>query len=310
MVELLMEYGANLNVTDKRNRRPLHYACHRGNIDLVEFLLRNGADTTAKDRDGLRPVAYAAVADHDGVVKAIFDFEIEKFGSPTSLHFTSDRGESLIHLTVANGNINVCESLLSYGADVNLRNSTNLLTPLMVACTSTRASPLALLLLHNGADLKLKSADGRTALHFMAANDVWSLISTMIKYGANVNSKDNRGLTPLHTAALSGHQKCVRKLLDLKAEVNCSSNVGQTALHFAVYEGQEDVIQLLLENNANVQLVDNFDRSVLHYACMGGKITPKTLEQLIYKGADIFGLDNCYRYHSKSSLSVLVSWIF
>lgn len=71
MVELLLEYGADVNVADAWGRTPLHNACTDlctqglgsdksiatlGDTDAaIDLLLSAGADTTAQDQDGLTP---------------------------------------------------------------------------------------------------------------------------------------------------------------------------------------------------------------------------------------------------------------
>ena len=51
MVELLLENGANCNIKDKLERRPLHWASYMGYIDVVELLHKQGADINCLDRE-------------------------------------------------------------------------------------------------------------------------------------------------------------------------------------------------------------------------------------------------------------------
>ncbi|KAM7484801.1 hypothetical protein LguiA_000810 [Lonicera macranthoides] len=53
MVELLLQFGANINMRDYHGRTPLHHCICSGNNNLAKFLLRRGARTSIKDGGGL-----------------------------------------------------------------------------------------------------------------------------------------------------------------------------------------------------------------------------------------------------------------
>ncbi|KAM1025470.1 hypothetical protein TB2_038013 [Malus domestica] len=55
MVELLLQYGANVKATDSKGQTPLHYSVIRGNIAIAKLLLTRGADPKATDREGKTP---------------------------------------------------------------------------------------------------------------------------------------------------------------------------------------------------------------------------------------------------------------
>ena len=51
MVELLIDFGGNVDARDKRERRPIHFAAFAGHWDVVRTLMLKGADPTAKDKE-------------------------------------------------------------------------------------------------------------------------------------------------------------------------------------------------------------------------------------------------------------------
>ncbi|ONM56276.1 Discolored-paralog3 [Zea mays] len=59
MVELLLQYGANVNSTDSRGRTPLHHSIMKGRHVYAKLLLSRGADSQAADRDGRTALQYA-----------------------------------------------------------------------------------------------------------------------------------------------------------------------------------------------------------------------------------------------------------
>lgn len=59
MVELLLQYGASVNVSDSRGRTPLHHCILRGRHLHAKLLLSRGANSHATDRDGRSALQYA-----------------------------------------------------------------------------------------------------------------------------------------------------------------------------------------------------------------------------------------------------------
>ncbi|WOK96651.1 ADP-ribosylation factor GTPase-activating protein AGD3-like isoform X1 [Canna indica] len=62
MVELLLQYGANVNSTDSRGRTPLHHCILRGRHLFAKLLLARGANPHATDEDGKSALQYAIEA--------------------------------------------------------------------------------------------------------------------------------------------------------------------------------------------------------------------------------------------------------
>ena len=51
MVELLLENGANCNIQDKQERRPLHWASYVGYVEIIKLLVQYGADVNCLDKE-------------------------------------------------------------------------------------------------------------------------------------------------------------------------------------------------------------------------------------------------------------------
>lgn len=53
---MLLENGADPNVTDKLESTPLHRASAKGNYRLIQLLLKQGASTNIQDSQGNTPL--------------------------------------------------------------------------------------------------------------------------------------------------------------------------------------------------------------------------------------------------------------
>ncbi|KAK8484603.1 hypothetical protein V6N11_024135 [Hibiscus sabdariffa] len=63
MIELLLQYGANINVMDSRGQTPLHRCILKGKATLAKLLLTRRADPKALSREGKTPLELAVEPD-------------------------------------------------------------------------------------------------------------------------------------------------------------------------------------------------------------------------------------------------------
>lgn len=82
MIELLLQYGADLNAIDSRGRTPLHYCIMRGKTAAAKLLITRGADPLAVDKEGNTPLKLAPEPGDIGQIHASFLEKIED--QPTS----------------------------------------------------------------------------------------------------------------------------------------------------------------------------------------------------------------------------------
>jgi ankyrin repeat protein len=131
-----------------------------------------------------------------GAVKAL----LESGADPDQIFFN---GESALHLATEQGNHEMAELLLAYGADVNIQERKEGFTPLMYAAIKDDRKMLELLTSH-GADPTVGDVDGYTTYHYLAARGNNS--ATRLLAGAAPVPEDlptQEGLTVADIASLS-----------------------------------------------------------------------------------------------------------
>jgi len=64
MVQLLLDFNANLNTQDCFNRAPLHWSVVSKDIDCLKVLLKFSPDLGIKDKDGMSACMWACHLDH------------------------------------------------------------------------------------------------------------------------------------------------------------------------------------------------------------------------------------------------------
>jgi ankyrin repeat protein len=59
VVKILIEqFNATIDARTAFNKTPFHFACRRGNPDVIRYLIEKGANTSVVDRDGCTPLHY------------------------------------------------------------------------------------------------------------------------------------------------------------------------------------------------------------------------------------------------------------
>jgi ankyrin repeat protein len=159
-------------------------------------------------------------------------------------------------------------------------------------------------LLENGAAVRAKDSDGKTALHHAAAGANVEVARILIAHGADVNAVDNHGTNPVNvvsllnddtsvtelllnhgaeinnkngswpgllSAAAAGHTRALRFLICKGANINSTGSQGTTALMEAAASGHLEIIDTLLGLGTAVDTQDAQGFSALMYAAFNGR---------------------------------------
>lgn len=154
---------------------------------------------------------------------------------------------------------NVAELLLDHRADPKIQNTHNHLQPLHMA--ARHGSPdVCQLLLSAGADVTAVSKDLSTALHEAAEHARPEVIKLLVSHGASCLVEDKHQRTPLFMAlrksfasyAPDAEAKLVESVATLLSHGTSTRRKGQVwpELAEAAYGGQTTVVQLLLNKGA------------------------------------------------------------
>jgi ankyrin repeat protein len=224
---------------------------------FAKFLLDRGADPNITDIKG-RAALYAAV-----------DIRNEDYSAMPSRK-ENDPMPSL----------DIVKALLDRGANPNAQLTKNLpgrsgmdsgdttldegATPLMRAARAGD-SAVMILVLAKGADPKLTTKDGNTALLFAAGvgyrdkntrgteSEALDALRVSVEQGLDINQANARGETALHGAAGRGADSIVRYLVEHGAKLDAKTKQGYTPLDVAM--GKSVVAQLPVPHESTVALI-------------------------------------------------------
>jgi uncharacterized protein len=254
---VMLDGGVDINYGDVDNTSALVVSIMNKQYSFAKFLVDRGADVNVVGGYG-RTALYAIV-----------DIRNEDW-SALPARKTEDPVPTL----------EIVQVLLARGANVNLALTANLpgrsgmdsgdttlhagTTPLMRAARAGDTAVIRLLL-ENGADPKLTTKDGNTALMFAAGvgyrdkntrgseSDALAAVRIFVDAGLDLVGMNTRGETALHGAADRGADTIVQFLVDRGAELNVKSKQGFTPLDVAL--GKASLIQLPVPKPTTVALL-------------------------------------------------------
>lgn len=190
----------------------------------------------------------------DEVLKALRGKERKR--ALETKHKDGDDFMTPLIIAARNGNLDVVEILLSYGADIEARGIVKIddevldgLTPLWGATTAGHIDVLKLLI-EKKAEVDGKLRTGSTPLRCAAYNGRLDIVSYLVENGADVNACKNDETSPLFPACSNGHTNVVEFLIKHGANVNVQDKNGNTALHDAAKQGHNKIANKLLSHGA------------------------------------------------------------
>ena len=113
-----------------------------------------------------------------------------------------------------------------------------------------RANPTDLFdaLLAAGADVNVSdSFNGMTPLLYALLNGDERLGITLLGRGASVNMCDNRCVSPVMMAASKGQRNVMKTLINRLADIDAVDENGWSCLHYAAFAGHAAIIKILTD---------------------------------------------------------------
>ena len=265
VVRTLLKAGALAGAVTVKGISAIHAASCAGFDKVVRTLIEFGARVDAQEERGFTALHYSIIHNH----RAVFEYLLCKAHANPSI--TSADGCNALHLAAEGDSDNgvfFTRLLIQAGAPLNILGGPCGWTALQMACYKSHGE-VAEILVHAGADTRILSRDGHSALHIAAQTGCIQALSAILSH-TDVNMRNVRGEHALHFAVASGKDDALRLFLQHPAlDLNARQADGCTALVFAAVYGRHDAIRLLLaDSRTNVNLPDDTGRTALMRACM------------------------------------------
>ena len=344
-VKTLVKHGAELESYTVHGDTALYFAVGSTDKSTVMLLLERGANVEAKC--GIFEAAFRTgdsamielikknldLSKRRSDIKSALVVHMESSRYPkmatvetllaqgADLSYTSEMGETPLHLAAWHGSAEVVNLLLEHGANPNMKDEKGM-TPLHWAAFKGSLESVELLLrkkaavtaqnnegdtvlhcclhhtpdmdtvnylLEQGALIDAVNSDGQSAMHEAARRGFGDLVDVLMYHGADVNVRDKQGRTPLQDAAASGKAGVVGQLLKrspILGEPSHESLIKSASLRNAIAMKDNLLAEQMLEiHGIDVDVPDYEGRTALHHAAYNG--LEGVVKVLVDRGASI-----------------------
>ncbi|GKZ96755.1 hypothetical protein AnigIFM59636_011270 [Aspergillus niger] len=292
IVRMLLEDGEDVNErdADRSNGVPLHYAVYDESLEAFELLLQQKVDIEATNIDGHTTLAVAARYYQSAAVDVLLD-KCKPNVNPKDVHGYTP----LLLLLMPRPTIHM-----------EARQGSNGRTALNIAAARGSIEDMVLLL-ENGADVNISSAEGLTALDLAAIQGNLEMVTLLLDHNAKVDTLGIRKTTPLdqdrpriielllqrkpdlllHKSASNllmeevttmgmavclGTPEMVRVLLRYPGSDAKQSVLRMPLLCWAAVQSKADMVETLIQQGVSLQEVDGrYGRNALSWAVIKGK---------------------------------------
>lgn len=224
MLKRLIELGADVNCSiDYRATRPVHMAAMNGSVDHMNVLMENGADWNVTDKEGYS-IFHHACDRNEG-----YKF-MEKFqDSGYNFDCQNRCKRTPLMLAVRNNNMKCFEFLLSQKIDLNIKDYEGN-TALHLCISSRHVLTFMERLIASGANVNAQNFKKETPLHlacyldYSIRDEVFdNVVTFLLDNGADIHMKDKYKRTPLSFLVHKLSRDLKKRFIDAGADLTCKS---------------------------------------------------------------------------------------
>lgn len=286
IVKLLADKGADIAVCLPCSTTPLLTVCRHGlSKEVLDVLCLAGADVNARDAAGMCALQVVAREGHASLAKRLLEApDIDVKISCTDLG-------SPLHAAALFGHADVCELLLSKGADAAALNAQAKI-PLQLACENLHVDACASLLQAAPLMASAEASESKNSMMHLVMraglernqSKAPGSLGDIVRRGQESASVRDGSEPNKRKDASPAWNRLLQLLADHGCDVNQADFHGETVLHMAVQAGATDLVILLLSLKANPEVRNRAGLRVLHCALALGHA--QIVEALLQAGAD------------------------
>lgn len=272
LLELLIDFGANINHLNNKNRTVLQEAIHNSNNKIVRFLINNTTQFTNIDKNGNNVLFDAVTNGNMNIIKKLVSLK------RIDLNHKNFAGNTVLHLDNSLKNIELSTYLLNHGADPTIQNSSSVSYLFYVVTKGIEAINFIKRASDLGFNLNLKNSENKNIL--MVAVDYFlkvlnsdkrasqaELIKELVQQRISIQSTNNENETIFFNITRSLDRDLIHYLLNNLEKLNLNrQNInGITVLAILILSGIEnyDLIKLYIEKGASLDYKNKNNQTII-----------------------------------------------
>lgn len=306
LIKFFLDQEKHLDVSHSNYSTLLHFAALNGDNESINEIFENGdseANLNAFNSKGMTLLHVAALYEMEGMIEPLI-----KHGADSNLQIQLDQahqnltdkigGFTPLHLAISKGYLNIVESLVKNGANVNASSPYG--SPLHIVCESfyfpsinksirVKNAKIAKFLVKNGAQMEALNAEKKTPLQKACDNKFEEIVEVLLQEGASLKMKFHQRRSALHYVVGINNSRIMKLFLDQGLDPNVKDFREETPLIYGSKSSAKglslDVIELLVEYGADIDAGDVNGVTALHIAA--GFYNLKIVKYLLKLGANV-----------------------
>lgn len=309
ILQVLCEYGADVNVTDDKGQSLLHRACADTDFDWIKLLVKAGADVSATNNNGNTPLhlllseglvveptsrVFGNVSmkiqkpllpplKKQALIKEMIDLLLEN-GAELDAFNHDLRTPFFLGFIASGENTAILEHLLSLGAMIDVQDKHNNTCLHLIAVTDQTKK--VKFLLDAGVDAHIQNSEGKTPYQLALENNRRATISMIEKSGAAI-MMDGDDLDVAFMRACKNGKRGVAEMLVRSGNIDITyvDDLGRTSLHYIAKLGMVALAKFMIDQGVDVDYTDNVGQTALHFAA--GSMYQEVFKLLVDVGANL-----------------------
>lgn len=253
----------DLNIRDRSGNFIISYAIIANKIRIVELLVSYGAKLDIIDRKG-KTILYIPIKfNYVDIFKLLIKLDNNVIGR-NIIEILDNFGQNSLHYSIIFNNIEATNILLKYHNLINL--DARGYNPIHYAFKNDYHDLCVTIVNNVPEHINIPTAIGETLLHISARNNNNKLINILLEKGANPNIIENELRTiPLQYTISHQNIKGSKLLIKFGSDCNIQDLSGDTSLHYAIKNGLLEIIEIISKNeDTNFNIPNDNHRLPLH----------------------------------------------
>jgi len=268
IIKYLLEINKNtisiniLDIKDRLQKTPLHYAIQKKNYEITKLLLDNGANPNLSEYNGYNALHLAVFTRDLSICKLVINYV-------GNINSRCNTGETALHIASNLRLLEISKLLIDNNININIPDLTHEFTALHYIATTNQIDLLIYLKNKNkDIDFNVQDIFGNTALHYALIEENYGIVQELITIkNINFNLWNIDGKIPIHILLENYSQQndeLIRAFLE-QSNLSIRDNNGNNNMFYLVnldiWKNYKDLLEhkkidLYAKNKNNVMLID------------------------------------------------------
>jgi len=290
MIKVLVNFGAQINETDRENNSAAYYLPNDYNLKIAKILIKRGVNLYHHNNDNVLCLEYIMKKNRlsPALLETITRFgylkKQDSDGNSILMLFIKLREWKIVKKIIVENKFNIVKKK-SNNKDTVLHKLAN------IKYYESKITPLIKMLIDYDIELDSSNSQIVTPLMLFIKNDQYKNAKLLIEHGCDVNKTDDYEQTILHYLGekTQTHMDIVKYLVNKNMNIDLQDKYGRTPLMLFMGNEKYDIVRYLINQGCNVNKQDNDGQSIINY--MYNSNDTDLLKLLIDKGVNINNKD-------------------